>query len=221
MSDMTGARMPLRPSTQRKRSAARPLQAGLPVSRAPSPQARAGYYIGFNARVEKRSTDQLLALCGEALRTGHPEVTLCMASTGGMLDVAHYVYNVLEALPLRIVTYNLLTVQSAAILIFMCGDERYGVPGSTFFFHNPTLETQAQRLTGSVLSEKLKTIEDEITRSTAVYAAKTGRSVEQIRKWQAADTTMDTGAATRNRIVTGVKPLVIPKGAIFQQVTAA
>jgi ATP-dependent protease ClpP protease subunit len=150
--------MALRPSPQRRRNAAR--------------AQAAGYYIGFNARVEKRSTDQLLALCGEALRTGHPEVTLCMASTGGMLDVAHYVYNVLEALPLRIVTYNLLTVQSAAILIFMCGDERYGVPGSTFFFHNPTLETQAQRLTGSLLSEKLKTIEDDITRSTAIYAAR-------------------------------------------------
>src|SRR5262249_53588025 len=48
-----------------------------------------GYYIGFNARIEKRSTDQLLSLCGEAMRSGYPEVNICMSSTGGLLDVAH------------------------------------------------------------------------------------------------------------------------------------
>jgi len=180
-----------------------------------------GYYIGFNARIEKRSTDQLLSLCGEAMRSGYPEVNICMSSTGGLLDVAHYVYNVLEALPLRIVTHNLFTVQSAAILLFMCGDERYAVPGASFFFHNPSLETQAQRLTGTLLNEKLQTIEDELARSTLVYAAKTGRSQEQVRRWQENDTTMHTATAARNRLIQAVKPLVLPKGAVFQQVTAA
>jgi ATP-dependent protease ClpP protease subunit len=179
-----------------------------------------GYYIGFNARIEKRSTDQLLSMCGEAMRAGFPEVNICMSSTGGLLDIAHYCYNVLEALPVKIVTHNLFTVQSAAILIFMCGDERYAVPGASFFFHNPSLETQAQRLTGTLLNEKLKTIEDELTRSTAIYAAKTGRSLELVRKWQAQDTTMHAPAAIRNRLIQAAKPLVLPKGAVFQQVTA-
>ena len=178
-----------------------------------------GSFIGFNSAVDKKSIDELLMLCGQAVRVGVPEVTICMSSTGGALDAAFYGYNLLEALPLKIITHNVGTVQSAALLIFVCGDERYAAPGTTFFFHDPAFEAKAQRLTGPALNKKLRAIEEEIARSATILAEKINRSEQRIKGWQTAETLMDGATAVKAGVIKRVRPLSMPQGAFFQQVT--
>jgi len=184
-----------------------------------STQFPGGCYIGFNAAFDRKASEQLVSVCGEAMRNGFSEITLCLSSIGGLLDHAYYAYNILEALPLKIITHNIGNVQSAANLIFVSGDERYSAPGSTFFFHNTGFDAESgQRMTGPFISEKLKAIAYEDRRSAEIYAEKTGRPIESVSEWQNTELVMDTHGAIKNGLIHAVKPLTIPEGAFFHQV---
>jgi ATP-dependent protease ClpP protease subunit len=181
-------------------------------------QFPAGCFIGFNAAFDRKASEQLVSVCGEAVRNGYSEITLCLMSIGGLLDFAYYAFNILEALPIKLVTHNIGTVQSAANLIFLCGDERYAAPGCSFLFHNTGFEGTGLQITGPLIREKLKAIEYEEERAAAIYAQKTGLPIEDVSKWQQGTLVMDTDAAIKNRLIKAVKPLSIPKGAFFHQV---
>jgi ATP-dependent protease ClpP protease subunit len=152
-----------------------------------------GCYIGFNALVDRKAAEQLVLVCGQAVTNGYKEITICMTSGGGLLEHAYYAYGILDALPVKIITHNLGSVQSAANMLFLCGDERYATDGATFYFHKTSFEAPAgQRQTEELITERLKAIQYEDTRSAAIYATKTGRPVEDVRKWQNAELIMNT-----------------------------
>jgi ATP-dependent protease ClpP protease subunit len=182
-------------------------------------QFPAGCYIGFNAALDRKASEQLAFVCGDAVRNGYKEITLCLTSVGGLLDFAYYAYNLLEALPIKIVTHNIGSVQSAANLIYLCGDERYSAPVCTFFFHNTGFDpAPGQQITGPFITEKLKAIEYEENRAAAIYAEKTGLAIEKVSKWQQGTLVMDGDTAVKNGLAHAVKPLSIPPGAFFHQI---
>lgn len=184
-----------------------------------SAQYPGGFYVGFNAALDRKAAEQLALVCGQAMSNGYSEISLCMTSTGGALDHAYYIYGVLDALPVKLITHNLGSVQSAANMLFLCGDERYAIEGSTFFFHNASFTaTGGQVMTEAFISERLKAIQYEDNRSAAILAAKTGRTLEEVREWQNAELVMNTDAAIKNGIIHGVKPFSIPEKAYFHQV---
>ncbi len=178
-----------------------------------------GCYIGFNAAVDRKAAEQLSSVCGEAIRNGFQEITIALSSVGGLLDHAYYAFAVLEALPIKITTYNLGSIQSAANILFLCGDSRYAVPGATFFFHQTGYEpSPGQRMTEAVVSERLKSLRYEDNRTAEILAGKTGRSIKQVRKWQNSELVMDTGTAIQNGLISAVQPFAIPEGGFFHQV---
>jgi len=184
-----------------------------------SEQFPAGCYIGFNAALDRKASEQLVSVCGDAVKNGYKQITLCLTSIGGLLDFAYYAFNILEALPVKIVTHNIGSVQSAANLIFLCGDERYAAPGCSFLFHNTGFEAAAgQQITGPFITEKLKAIDYEENRAAGIYAEKTGLSIEDVSKWQQGTLVMIGDAAIKNGLIKAVKPLTIPEGAFFHQI---
>jgi ATP-dependent protease ClpP protease subunit len=179
----------------------------------------AGCYIGFNAAIDRRASEQLAAMCLNAIDNGYQTVTLCLTSVGGATDQAYYLCGVIDALPLQIVTHNIGVIQSAANLLFLCGDERYASDGATFFFHQTYSELMAgQRVTESFAAERLKAIQYEDLRSANIIAGKTGKPVEDVRRWQNTELVMDNAAAIQHGIVHEIRPLAIPPKAFFQQV---
>lgn len=184
-----------------------------------SVQFPAGCYIGFNAAIDRKASEQLISVCGEAVRNGYKEVNICLTSVGGLLDFAYYAFNIIEGLPIKIITYNIGVVQSAANLIFLCGDERYCAPGCSFLFHNTGFEAQpGQQITGPFITEKLKAIDYEERRAASIYSEKTGLPIEQVSKWQQGTLVMDGDLALKHGLIHAVKPLNIPEGAFFHQV---
>ena len=183
-----------------------------------SVQFPAGCFIGFNAALDRKASEQLVSVCGEAMRNGYSAITLCITSVGGLLDFAYYAFNILEAMPLKIVTHNIGTVQSAANLIFLCGDERYSAEGCSFLFHNTGFDGTGQQITGPLIREKLKAIEYEERRASAIYAEKTGLPIEDVSEWQQGTLIISPTEAVKNNLIHAVKPLSIPKGAFFHQV---
>jgi ATP-dependent protease ClpP protease subunit len=178
-----------------------------------------GCFIGINAAKDRRTMEQLVSICTDAMRNGFDPVMLCMSSIGGFLDQAYYAFNMLEALPIKFVTHNVGSIQSAGNILFLVGDERYAAAGATFFFHQTAFDTQpGQRITEAFASEKLKAIEYDDSRSASVIANKTGKPVESVREWQNTELVMDTAAAIEHGIVHEIRTLSIPANAWVQQV---
>jgi ATP-dependent protease ClpP protease subunit len=62
-------------------------------------------------------------------------IDLAIACGGGDVISGCAAYNGLKSLPIKFVTHNIGAVDSAAILIFMVGQERYASAFSSFLFH--------------------------------------------------------------------------------------
>lgn len=188
-----------------------------------SEQHPGGFYIGFNHAIDRRSMEQLLATCSQAIQQGgFRRVILALNSGGGFLDQAHYAVNILGALPsdIEIVTHNVGNVASAANLLFVCGQRRLVAPGSTFFFHQTFFELGAgERITEPVAAAKLKGIQEEDLRAATIIATRTGSSVEEVRGWQNAEKVMSAQEALECGLVHAIEPLQIPPDALFHQLT--
>ena len=104
-------------------------------------------------------------------------------------------------------------------MVFLCGDERYACPGSTFFFHQTAFDSvPGQRVTEAFAMERLKSIQLDDARSAEIIANKTAQTVESVRQWQNADLLMSTDDAIANGILHQVRPLIIPGDALFRQI---
>lgn len=183
-----------------------------------SQQYPGGCFIGFNAAIDRKTAEQLSLMCSDAIRNGYRELALLISSSGGILDHTHYVCNVLDALPVRIKTFNVGGVSSAANLLFLCGDERYAVEGATFFFHQTHYPPPPEQVTGSFARSRAKAILRDDIRSANYVSGKTGCSSKDVMKWQRGELFMDTKAALANRIIHGIQAPSIPPDAFFHQI---
>ena len=78
------------------------------------------------------------------------ELTIYISSPGGNVDIAVELFNFLNLLDCKIRTVNLSCVNSAAIIIFVAGDERICLPCSSFYVHAIT-----KNLNGNFTAEDL------------------------------------------------------------------
>jgi ATP-dependent protease ClpP protease subunit len=124
----------------------------------------------------------------------------------------------LEALSVKLITWNTGNVQSAANILFMVGDDRYATPGATFFFHQTGYDPPSGRLTTTFLAERLKAAQYDDTRSAGIIAAKTGKTLEDVQSWLNTELVMDTTAAIAHGLIHDVRNFVIPPNAFFQQI---
>jgi len=177
-----------------------------------------GCYFGFNAAIDRKAAEQTVFLINDAKRNGFAEINICMSSVGGILDQTYYLFNLIEAIDIRLTTWNIGNIQSAATMVFLCGDTRYATPGSTFFFHQTGYDSPNTRITEPYLTAKLKAVQYDDNRSAGIVAAKTGRAIEDVRGWQNTELVMGTEAALAHGLIHEVRDLVIPPNAFFHQI---
>lgn len=178
-----------------------------------------GCYFAFNGMLNQKNVEQLVSMCSDARGAGFKEITICLSSLGGFLVDAYYAFNMLDALPIKLIIYNTSTVQSAANMLFLCGDERYACPGSTFFFHQTAFnETAGTRVTEAYAREKLRAIQLDDARTAEIIANKTAQTVESVREWQNTELLMSTDDAIKHGILHEVRVLAIPDDALFRQI---
>lgn len=177
-----------------------------------------GCYLGFNAAIDRKAAEQLVMVIADAAgRHGYREINLCLSSLGGFLDQAYYAFNMIEAIQVKLITWNTGNVQSAGNLLFLVGDERYATPDSTFFFHQTGIELSG-RLSTAILTQRLKASQYDDARSAGIIAAKTGKPLQDVESWQSTELVMDTAAALAHGLIHGVRQFVIPPNAYFHQV---
>lgn len=178
----------------------------------------AGCFIGFNAGIDRRAAEQLVMVTVDARNNGYKEINLCLSSTGGILDHAYYAVSVLDALGVRLITYNIGNIASAANLIFLCGHDRVAIEDSTFMYHQTSFGPASGEVTEDFASKRLKGIQEDDRRSARIVAKKTGRTVKEVLGWQRRGLVHNTASAIKNGIIHRVGVLNIPPEAFFHQI---
>ena len=177
-----------------------------------------GCFIGFNAAIDRRASEQFASIFANAVSNGFKEVSLCISSIGGILDHAYYLCNVIDAFDVKVITYNVGNIQSSANLLFLCGDERYASTGATFFFHQTGFDPPNTRITDDYVRDRIKAIEYDDARTAQYIAGKTGATTQAVREWQKSEKLMTTEEAISHNIISSVRDMRIPPRALFTQV---
>ena len=98
------------------------------------------------------------------LNEKYPEtksLTVCISSDGGSVDIAVELFNFLKLLDCKVKTVNISRVNSAAVVVFAAGEERFSLPSSSFYVHSVT-----KKLNGDFTADDLLREAREISANT-------------------------------------------------------
>jgi hypothetical protein len=100
-------------------------------------------YVTFSAEINPNTTESLLAAFANLVNQGVREVHLLLSTPGGSVMHGLNMYNVLRALPIRLTTHNVGSVNSMGNVVFLAGEIRLACPHSTFMFHGVGFDAPA------------------------------------------------------------------------------
>ncbi len=161
--------MAKKPTGERKRAA--PPKSG---TKPPKP-----LYISFLAQIDATTSAALIGTIGQHL-PNFDELHLMLSTPGGHVNEGIALYNMLRALPLKLTTYNVGSVNSIGIVVFLAGSTRYANRTSSFMFHGVGLDVVNARFEEKQMMERLDSLRNDqsliaeiITRRTRISDLKT------------------------------------------------
>jgi ATP-dependent protease ClpP protease subunit len=177
------------------------------------------WVIGFNWLIDRKAAQVLLTTVQQAIDLKATKITLCLSSPGGVPDQAFYAYEVLvaQSSQVELVTHNLGTVQSAAMILFLAGTKRYAVPNATFLVHATTHNTGGS-VTIDHVTYGAASIEADDVRAMTIMAERTGKDMKTVRQWFRGQKLRDTTFASEVNIISEVAPLQFSSSTKFHQI---
>jgi ATP-dependent protease ClpP protease subunit len=93
------------------------------------------HIVHFIGPINHSSAATVRNLCLQALQSGASEIELHLSTEGGNMTAGFALYYFLKSLPLPLTTYNIGSVESIGVVIFLAGEKRYACPGTRFLVH--------------------------------------------------------------------------------------
>jgi len=95
--------------------------------------------INFLVEVNASTVNQLLQVVNAQIRERVHKITILISSAGGDPSAAFAAYNFLRGIPAEVTTFNIGNVDSAALILYCGGRNRYSLPGTRFLIHGSSL----------------------------------------------------------------------------------
>ena len=171
------------------------------------------HYLSFSAEVNPSTTENLISATSQLCNQGASEIHLLFSTPGGSVMHGIALYNVLRALPAKLVTHNTGNVDSIGNVVFLAGADRRACPNSTFMFHGVGFDVvNAVRLIDQNLREYLDSITADHRRIGAVIGEHTSlKELEVVELFKEARTKDATWAQGVGMVHTICEPKV-PQG---------
>ena len=171
-------------------------------------------YVSFSAEINASTAEALIALISNHVNQGVKEVYLMLSTPGGTVMNGLNLYNVLRALPVKLITHNVGNVDSIGNAIFLSGQERYACAHSTFMFHGVGFDIKSNhRFEEKSLREHLGSILADQKRIGSIIEEKTKLKPAQIRSLFKEARTKDADYARSVGIIHDIRDVAIPSGA--------
>ncbi len=159
-------------------------------------------YIHFSGRITAESYNELSATLHSFRRDLERLIHLGLYSKGGIGLYGRFLHNEIQRL--RVHTYNLGEVHSAAVFAYVGGKVRYVEEGSTMFLHESRL-TNPKRPQSDLVAM--------IERTSRLIADATGIDLELIRQMRKNETMLTAEEAVACGLAHSVRPFTVPEGA--------
>lgn len=175
----------------------------------PNPQQ---VYISFSAEINVKTTESLIATLANCANQGIREVYLMMSTEGGNVMNGINLYNVMRAMPFRLITHNVGNVDSIGNAVFLAGEHRIACPHSTFMFHGVGFQIQNIRLEEKNARECLTAIVADHARIGSIIRERTHLQDDAIEPLFREAQTKDATFALNGGIVHEIRDVEIPPG---------
>jgi len=146
------------------------------------PQGQRPICISFSSPVNNQTTSAFMAMLAKAVNDGHDDLHLLLSSPGGGVADGITAYNFMRALPIKITTYNIGTVDSIGNVIFQGGRHRVANPTSRFMFHGVGFDVQQARFELKQLRERTQNIQNDQSMINEILVRHTNLSTEDVEK---------------------------------------
>ena len=171
------------------------------------------HYVSFSAEINPTTTEHLIAVMGNLHMQGATEVNLLFSTPGGSVMNGFNLYNVLRAMPFKLIIYNVGNVDSIGNVIFLAGRERFACPRSTFMFHGVGFDLNgAMRLEQALLLERLASIVADNERMSAVLVQHTRLQANEAAELFKQANTKDVSWAASIGMIDATREPQIPVG---------
>lgn len=176
-------------------------------------------YLSFAAEINQTTTEGLLGLCSNLVNQGAKTIYLLLSSPGGNVLNGITIYNILRALPAKVITHNTGSIDSIANVVFLAGEERYSSPNATFMFHGMGFDiNQATRFEEKLRElERLDLIITDQRKIGAIICERTDVSTEEVEKMFREAVTRDPDYAKAHGIIHDIREAKVPPGSPIHQ----
>ena len=179
-------------------------------------------YLSFCAEITTHTVEQLIAFCANKANEGFDEIHIGLSTPGGGTRDGVAAFHVLKGLPIKLVMYNVGSVDSIGVAIFLAGEERYACKGTTFLFHGVGFDVGGStsiRLDEPTIKDKLELIVTDNKKIADIISSRTSINAKEAADLFRQQATKDTVYAHKNILIHAVREFAVPKGLqIFQLV---
>jgi ATP-dependent Clp protease, protease subunit len=153
---------------------------------------------------------------------GVKKITIVISSPGGDMASAFAAYNILRSVPAEITTFNVGTIDSAAMLIYCAGKYRYSFPSpARFLIHSNALTLGANvPLDYNFLNSQMQQIKRLNQMIVQVITANSKKKQPDVEGAMNGQTILSAEEAMQWGIVQGIKDNFMEPGAVFVTVNA-
>lgn len=175
-------------------------------------------YVSFLAEVGPTTAQALMGVISENLSNDYDELHLLLSTPGGTVREGIALYNLLGALPLKVITYNVGSVDSVGIVIFLAGKERYAARTSSFMFHGVGFDIPGEtRFEEKSLVERLEGLKHDQELVADVIISRTKIGAKELKILFLEEGFLRAREAKSRGIIHDIREVRVPKGATFIQ----
>jgi len=182
-------------------------------------------YISYCRPLNQDTVTSLLLACRTLVSEndcGKPKwdtIHLSLACGGGNIIAGFAAYNELRGLPIKLITHNVSAVDSAAIMIFTAGSERFATPTSAFLFHQTAWTFSSNvDLPLAVVSNALNWLTEYERLMREVISAGTNISDAEVARLMREGAIIKSADAKMHRLVHDIREVNFPQDARSWQV---
>lgn len=169
-------------------------------------------YILFFATINGNSTESLMTTLTSDLPDNIDTLYIILSTNGGSVSHGVAIYNLLKALPYKIITHNCANIDSIGNTVFMAGEERYTCSNARFLLHAVKTNTQdIPKMAGTDLVEKLTGVTVDQERISTILIEHTHLTKNELDEFFKQGETKDVDYALSKGMVHAVKELSIPR----------
>lgn len=173
-------------------------------------------FYGFTGVIDDAGVTRLATAMNAAVNDGCDEIHIAINSPGGLVSAGVYLYNHIRAMPAKVIAYNIGSVASIAVAVFVAAEERYCSANSMFMIH-PTAFPHLSSMTWDRLRAAADSALADDERTERILRDRTRLTDELLNNRRFTDVHISPDAALHHGLVHGIAEFKVPKGFhIFQ-----